>query len=818
LDFTSSLNEDDDVHERDDLIKHYGVSDEEELVLVCVLSSVIKLAGTGDKHAKVSQEVIKYLPKLLGKYEKEFAEGNGMRRLIEVLEIVTGIKLSIYVDMRMVKAFESLLETIMNVFTSHTNTEVLVTCCKVFDFLTGDGEERSIIFEGSVERLTGLAEGILGECGEMGVEMMKEVDGSGELERDFCEGLRMGLVRFNYLTRVVGVSGEEEGSVFSVMDGIVKCMHAIMQTGGVDKEFYKTDWVELDDAVIVRLSAESVLENALDCMLHDNEMDIVNAGDEDVEACKVKSDVLVKICEGIVMGKQEGRAFDRDEDDMEDEDDEKSVVEFSLPLQLAALACLVDLYAARNCDECIGKGELNLVINKNLPKRVSAILTQLVDIVGFPSKVIDAEKTQLISFRTIDVVMGVYTLMGIGLMRNDIASLWYACYGGGDRGGLCGGTWDGVVEVYEKESIESVVEALEAGDLGKGGGGFKGIAKLWRLGMEQAMFLYFTGRYADVGRVNNLARMIVGEIKALSPSGKKQVGHKFSDAAKECILGGLFAMLKQGGESMISCLRIWRRRKAVEEYGDGGLEGENIENYCVDLWGDMEGGKSLADMNMGWGVWGAVGGAIFGLSERFGYTGEQVDEIREDIQTGLNGFGFKPSENDADWAEYWKFRKALEKGDSVVGRGRKSVGGRKKVKKSVAKVKKVGKAAKPSKKRKVMENVEEEGSDRENEGGSNEGGSSQPTRRSQRKSLGVTRFGYEGSASNTIESDEEEEVVKKIVPVEAEDEDESDKEEVEEEDEMESDKEEIMLKRGREEKGDVIPDSPEIVRTKRMKL
>jgi hypothetical protein len=108
LDFSSNLNPQDDVHERDLLIKHYGLSDEEELVLVCVLSCAVSLSGPESKpdlHSKISQEVVKHLPKLLAKYSKEFSVGSGMTRLIEVLSIVPKIKLSIYVDMRMIKVF-----------------------------------------------------------------------------------------------------------------------------------------------------------------------------------------------------------------------------------------------------------------------------------------------------------------------------------------------------------------------------------------------------------------------------------------------------------------------------------------------------------------------------------------------------------------------------------------------------------------------------------------------------------------------------------------------------------------------------------------
>jgi hypothetical protein len=110
--------------------------------------------------------------------------------------------------------------------------------------------------------------------------------------------------------------------------------------------------------------------------------------------------------------------------------------------------------------------------------------------------------------------------------------------------------------------------------------------------------------------------LIIQAIKQLSPTSKAKnapAGHDFSDKAKECILTSLFAMLKQGGESMISVLRIWRRRKAIAEFDeslmlDGGSSlkhesGKGVQSYCQDLWGPLETDKSLAEMNLCWSIW-----------------------------------------------------------------------------------------------------------------------------------------------------------------------------------------------------------------------
>jgi hypothetical protein len=168
---------------------------------------------------------------------------------------------------------------------------------------------------------------------------------------------------------------------------------------------------------------------------------------ENLEDVKEKSDLLIKICEAIVEGKQEGAEFDEEEVDIIYD----RTIEFSLPLQLAALACLIDLYAGRNCDGSSKTQDvLHLDVSNDIPKRVSAILTRFVDIVGFPAidskHEVGPERMQLLQFKILDVFMGVYTLMSIGLLRPDVAILWYACYGGateqfgGNSVKLLGGT------------------------------------------------------------------------------------------------------------------------------------------------------------------------------------------------------------------------------------------------------------------------------------------------------------------------------------------------------------------------------------------
>jgi hypothetical protein len=129
-------------------------------------------------------------------------------------------------------------------------------------------------------------------------------------------------------------------------------------------------------------------------------------------------------------------------------------------------------------------------------------LTQFVDIVGFSAidskHEVGPERMQLLHFKILDVFMGVYTLMSIGLLRPDVAILWYACYGGateqfgGNSVKLLGGTWDSVVDLYERGIMDSVVKGLESD-------AFRGIySKIMAFGHGAGLFLFILSSLGNV--------------------------------------------------------------------------------------------------------------------------------------------------------------------------------------------------------------------------------------------------------------------------------------------------------------------------------
>ncbi|KAJ3085099.1 hypothetical protein HK102_000319 [Quaeritorhiza haematococci] len=148
------------------------LTDEEELCLVYVLGAVINkvlidagvassddaLDGAAkakksssasasaalaeDTNLEVSRGLMKYVPKLLKKYSGEFS-GNGQNRLVEVVGLVRCVDVGVYLELRMLKAYDSLFDDLKKLFMKHANQEVLAECCRTFHYLMGGGSTRT---------------------------------------------------------------------------------------------------------------------------------------------------------------------------------------------------------------------------------------------------------------------------------------------------------------------------------------------------------------------------------------------------------------------------------------------------------------------------------------------------------------------------------------------------------------------------------------------------------------------------------------------------------------------------------------------------
>ncbi|KAI9346421.1 hypothetical protein DFJ73DRAFT_837864 [Zopfochytrium polystomum] len=131
----------------------YELSDHEETCLLMILNSCIRLersppsdvhddaakarrAEKTDDPLKIDRLIVKFVPKLLKKYGSEF-DGNGQRRLIEALKLLATLDIGVYLELRMLKSFETLLDELSELFLRHSNREVLREFRDVFGHLVG---------------------------------------------------------------------------------------------------------------------------------------------------------------------------------------------------------------------------------------------------------------------------------------------------------------------------------------------------------------------------------------------------------------------------------------------------------------------------------------------------------------------------------------------------------------------------------------------------------------------------------------------------------------------------------------------------------
>lgn len=396
----------------------------------------------------------------------------------------------------------------MTVFTSHSSVSVLEQCARVFGFFVGkrDGGVSSedgpdIINESAEERLGSLSSLIMDELVELCAEIENElnvidVDNSTadlqDLSKDCVDNLRFALSRFNRLTKIISPArlGDSEmdgndGSAFSVIHRIVNSMLVLLKSTKPERSFCETGLDNISSSAYIRLSAESNLENALGCMHHAISFQLTMDEMRDMAAIKSNSDLLIKICEAIVAGPLEASSFD--EENSKDED--AAELEFSLPLKLTSLACLMDMYLARNFDEIPNLLRLN--ISSDIPSSLTSVVTRLIDIVAFSSlDDISPDLVLQLQFKTLDLVAGTHKLIDIGLLPLDSAALWYACYSGKivTHGNLPVHAWDSVVEEFNYSTLESALASLEAD---RGFDTFKSLTRLWCFGLEQACFCLF---------------------------------------------------------------------------------------------------------------------------------------------------------------------------------------------------------------------------------------------------------------------------------------------------------------------------------------
>ncbi|KAI8615416.1 hypothetical protein BC830DRAFT_1122786 [Chytriomyces sp. MP71] len=125
------------------------LSPDEELCLALMLNAVLGQAsdsstgeskrpreGDEEGSTKVSRALVKFLPRLLKKYGNEY-EGVGHRILIEVVKMVRQLNVVVYLELRLLKAYESLLDDLITIFLRQSDATILREFERTFAGLTG---------------------------------------------------------------------------------------------------------------------------------------------------------------------------------------------------------------------------------------------------------------------------------------------------------------------------------------------------------------------------------------------------------------------------------------------------------------------------------------------------------------------------------------------------------------------------------------------------------------------------------------------------------------------------------------------------------
>ncbi|KAJ3010569.1 UNVERIFIED_CONTAM: hypothetical protein HDU68_002078, partial [Siphonaria sp. JEL0065] len=85
---------------------------------------------------RIGRVLIKFLPKLLKKYGNEYS-GTGQKVLTQVVKMVRCLDVMVYLELRLLKAYESLLEDLTTVFLRQSNGEILREFAETFQYLCG---------------------------------------------------------------------------------------------------------------------------------------------------------------------------------------------------------------------------------------------------------------------------------------------------------------------------------------------------------------------------------------------------------------------------------------------------------------------------------------------------------------------------------------------------------------------------------------------------------------------------------------------------------------------------------------------------------
>lgn len=123
-----------------ELVSPLLLTEDEETCLIYILSSCIKM-HVKTLSAKLNRVLIESSLKLIEKYITDFSMPH---RLAELIAVTRQIPLEAYVELRLLKSFEELFETLCRILSSHSDLQVLEEVSATFDYFLSEVKDDDI--------------------------------------------------------------------------------------------------------------------------------------------------------------------------------------------------------------------------------------------------------------------------------------------------------------------------------------------------------------------------------------------------------------------------------------------------------------------------------------------------------------------------------------------------------------------------------------------------------------------------------------------------------------------------------------------------
>ncbi|KAJ3022534.1 hypothetical protein HKX48_005951 [Thoreauomyces humboldtii] len=729
------------------------LTDDEETCLVYLINAAVaraleeppKSTGQSKKSAQtqsdargdVTRGLIKYIPKLMKRFSNEYV-GAGRERASEIAILIRNIDVGMYLEMRMLKAYDALFDDVRKMFVKHSDREVLQECSRTLWCMTGghaisgyggtteesQGASARTLYAGAIQKFEELADEVVSEL----ASSLKEVQAANLEDREpeidqlfiLCNALR----RLFHLCTIVDLGGlvnpvkmgesSQRSVVFEmlheVLDGTLVTLHKSSDDG--DSQLISNRADVLDDIVETTLkimcndvvwelkkafgeavAAQPQVPSPLVGDADENEtvppkaaipLNEVEAEEAEVllETYNSKVERLIPIIEAIIAG-----------------DDRAGSYNFHLGVKLAAFQEITFLYEITNGDAAIVFPTIVKTPAIDIQESGIEIVGRVVAAVTYngrdvpqaesleprPTNKLTIEQIEAAREEVAKVVGDLARLVQRGLFDRRHAALLLRCYGIPTEEGSArammqpfGTIWDGIAEQASKsiflvemdQAAATVADEQSGGKLQDRLRTFKdtiqGMADLLCDGLSQSTDLYLTSKVETIDPALTLAKLLVGYLKAwlnrVKESSKLKVTHGL-------VVQTMLELLKQGCDHMVYRMEQW-----AVVHGDH-------ENNQMEFVRPKEVRKELLEVNEAWKVWGAIGGAVQQIVHELGMlkraadnedTIDDVEDVVEYVSQKLLSIGHKPVETEREWAGYWSFVKALQKGDSTVRRrGRK---------------------------------------------------------------------------------------------------------------------------------------------------